>query len=305
MYYLSAQPDSSYFIWQLEVQINNFRKFNLEKSMIILIGYDPVSGVNPYASELKNKTIAKIFYYPDNRDIDHKKYLPTIRPFLLRQFFLDNPNHFHNKPWMYHDGDIIFRKLPKIKGLRTSNKIYVSDTRSYLDSGYVKSKSKELFLEMCKIVKIRPELVEGNDINCGGAQYVFGGKCGMGAYFWDKVYDDCLNLYNFTNGTIHQYSPLHPIQAWTADMWAVIWNMWLMGFKTEISRELSFSFATDNISNWLKHNIFHNAGVLANNTYLFYKGNYINKLPFNEDFSYISRNHCSFKYVEEIMEIKK
>jgi len=98
------------------------------------------------------------------------------------------------------------------------------------------------------------------------------------------------------------FNPQHPIQSWTADMWAVLWGAWKKGDTTKINDELSFSWATDSISKYDKHNLFHNAGV-ATQTDLFNKIAY-QQTPFNADFSHVSDKFCSYKYVEEIEETK-
>jgi hypothetical protein len=305
MYYISAQPDNLYFYWQLAVQINNFRKHKIENDMIILIAFDEVNGISKEMEALSKSSKAKFYFYPDHRTQEQKKYIPTIRPFLLNKFFLENEKLFYKKAWMYHDCDIIFRELPKFKNINNSNKIYLSDTRSYLDSNYIKGKSPLLFKEMCNIVGIDPKLVSENDSNAGGAQYVFGGQAIVGAFFWSKVLNDCVKLYEHMNSTINEYSPEHPIQSWTADMWAIAWNFWLMGYNVEISRELNFAWPVHGLHDWENNKILHNAGVLSDDKHLFFKGNYITKTPFEESFDYIDKTYCTYKYVEEIQETKK
>jgi len=52
MIYISAQPDSIYFIWQLEIQLRNFRTRGIERQNIhVLIGYDERMGINPRFEE--------------------------------------------------------------------------------------------------------------------------------------------------------------------------------------------------------------------------------------------------------------
>lgn len=305
MHYVSVQPDNIYFRWQIQVQINNFKKHGIEDKMIVIMGYQPELGISPETLKLSETTKAKFFFYEDKRDAFLKSYIPSIRPYLLKQFFLQYPKRFHNKAWMYHDCDIIFRALPKIKGVNATKIIHLSDTASYLDSGYIKSKSPDLFKELCKIVRVRPDVVVENDNRCGGAQYVFGGQAIVGAAFWDKVMNDSVYLFKHMEATKAKYCPEHPIQSWTADMWAILWNLWYMGYQTEISSELSFSWPVDNISNWENHKILHNAGVTVKDNHLFFKGRYIDHDPFNEMFENIDKNYLSYKYVQEILETKQ
>jgi hypothetical protein len=48
--------------------------------------------------------------------------------------------------------------------------------------------------------------------------------------------------------------PINPgqIQFWTAEMWSLLWNLWLSDYKTEITNELDFSWATDNVEKYEK-----------------------------------------------------
>jgi hypothetical protein len=254
--------------------------------------------------ELSEKSKATFHFYPDNRENNLRSYIPSIRPYLLYNFFLENEKMFYKKAWMYHDSDIIFRKVPKFKNIDTSRQIFMSDTRSYLDSNYIRGKSKELFNEMCEIVGIESKLVIENDKNAGGAQYVFGGEAIVGAFFWKKVMNDCVNLFDHMRDTATEYSPKHPIQAWTADMWAVAWNLWLLGYQTGLSKELNFAWPIHGLQDWENNKILHNAGVVAEDKHLFFKGDYTTRTPFDDNFDHLEKTYCSYKYVEEIEETK-
>jgi hypothetical protein len=50
--------------------------------------------------------------------------------------------------------------------------------------------------------------------------------------------------------------------------------------------------------------IFHNAGVTTSSGGLFYKGEFINKNPFESDLSFVRKDMASFKYVEAILYTK-
>lgn len=304
MKFISAQPDDDYFVWQIKVQMNNFRKLEIEKDAFIIFGYDPNKGVNPNALNLQNKTKAAILFFPDRRESMSKNYVSTIRPHLLKQFFRTFRNQFM-EGFFYHDSDILFQALPKFDTLHKKNKLIVSDTISYLGAKYVKSKGNGLLEEMCSVVGIDPKLVEKNEKKSGGAQYLIPSSFYMSYDFWDKIEKDSVNLYSLMNSTAHKYNPAHPIQSWTADMWAVLWNFWLSGLDSLISKELAFSWPMFGLNDWEKYNIFHNAGVTADRPELFFKGNYIVKSPFEDSHENIGKNYCSIKYVEEIIDTAK
>jgi hypothetical protein len=88
MKFLSAQPDVDYFIWQLEVQCYNFRKYNLEKDMIILLGYNKQYGIAPNAKRFASKTKAQVFFVADDRP--DKSYIASIKPYLTMKFYMQN-----------------------------------------------------------------------------------------------------------------------------------------------------------------------------------------------------------------------
>src|SRR5258706_13625840 len=119
MKFLSAQLDNDYNLWQLQVQMFNFKKFGIEDKSIVLIGYNPEIGVSQKALEFKEITNATVIFLPDNRDLSDRLYTPSIRPHLIKQLYIDHPDMLENKAVLYHDCDILFIKLPHVKDLIT------------------------------------------------------------------------------------------------------------------------------------------------------------------------------------------
>lgn len=304
MFYVNAQPDNLYFRWQLQVQISNFRNLGIEDKLIIIVGYDNEQGIHPDTIKLSKFTVAKFHFYKDERTEEQKGYIPSIQFFLLKKFFAENETRFHKEGWMLIDSDVVFKEVPKIRNIKKSKKIFLSDTTSYLNSNYIKSKSHDLFDEMCRIVNIDTKLVEQNDIHSGGAQYMFGGEVMVTSPIWDKILRNSVELYRHMENTKTKYSPDFPIQSWTAGMWSMIWNFWALGYTAEVHLELAFSWPTNRIDDWDKHKIMHNAGVTHNDTHLFYKGRYIDSTPFDDNFEYVDKTFTSYKYVEEILKAK-
>lgn len=297
--FISAQPDADYFIWQLKIQILNFRIHNIEKQMVILVGYHPSEGPNPNIEKLRKQTCAKIISYQDDRE--YIEYIPSIRQQLLKKYCQEFRLEVDQHQYFYHDCDIIFNKMPDFDKLLKYKTYQLSDTISYIGAKYIKEKGEQLLFDMCQIVGIDPKIVEKNQPNSGGAQYLLKE---MSYEFWDKVERDCVALYKLMESTKSKYNPKHPIQSWTADMWATLWNIWLSGGKTKINKELDFSWASSDIQLWDEYNIYHNAGATGENKNLFNKSDYRSKEPFDEDFSNISNKYCSKKYVEWIIRTK-
>lgn len=294
--YIIVTTDNEYFRWQMLVQINNFKKLKLLNELIFVVSIE-----NTKSTELKNiekETGVKIYCYRDER-VD-KTYISSVRYHILKKFILENPQY--GKCFFLLDPDVLLIERLSLTNEMINNDVwYLSNTRSYIYSPYIKSKSEILFNEMCQIVGIAPELVIKNDNHAGGAQYLLKN---VDSAFFEKVELDSVKLYRHMIDTSSKYNPSHPIQAWTADMWSILWNAWKFGHSTEIIDELDFCWATDPITSWKKTKIFHNAGVFSQD-YLFNKCHFTKKAPFNEDFDYVKEEFCSRMYVEEILSTKK
>jgi hypothetical protein len=310
--FVSAQPDIPYFHWQTKIYTHNFIEKGIEPNKIHVL-FVMVNGSEPTLESLKLKEVGvNVHHFEDTRSVSQKRYIPTLRPLALSQWLKENPKF--GKCYFYHDSDIIFRKLPDFDSLINDDICYLSDTISYIGYNYVKECSKryetkfpnlktdELLETMCEIVGIDRNVLEENQKNSGGAQYLIKDT---DYKFWEKIFNDCNTLYN----KLLEFSQKHPIhhhiQMWTADMWAVLWNIWLLDKKTNVTDKLDFSWATDNITRYEQKPIFHLAGVTDNlKTTKFYKGEYINSDPIEKlrnnpnHFDYVDKNSATVKYVE-------
>ena len=205
---------------------------------------------------------------------------------------------------MYHDCDIALTKplelAPYVCGCNPT--CYLSDTISYIGYEYILSKGEDVLKLMCETIDIDIEIVKKNQNNSGGAQYLLKN---IDYKFWQQVETDSENL--FTNITKLNADKLdvnkdyHTLQIWCADMWAVLWNLWKIGKKTEIIDELDFTWATHSIDDWGKKSIFHNAGVNNADNNLFYKANYLASRP-KKNLN-INPNFASYKYYELVRQI--
>jgi hypothetical protein len=292
---LITLPDCNYYLWQMLVQMNNFKKFGLDSEVTYLIGKNSIQK-SSVLNNIMLKSNTKCNFYIFNDERQNKKYSPSLRPFLLKRFFENYPEK-EKEVYFYSDPDVIFTKKPKLSDYENDNIWYLSDTRTYLNSTYIKSKGEQLFIEMCDIVKIDPKIVENNDDNAGGAQLIIKNTT---TKFWEKVENDSEALYAHMINTSGKYNPEFPIQAWTAEMWATLWNAWYFGHETKIVKQLDFSWATDVMKKWKTTNIYHNAGAVIDNGIYFLKTKY-QVSPFKQDLN-CSDEYCSFNYVKEIKE---
>jgi hypothetical protein len=276
--------------------INNFVKFGYSDQIVYVVGKNVGKNISPQLKGILDNTPVEYHVYDDTRM--GAKYPSSLRPHILQKYFEEFPE-LSGETFFYVDPDMYFTDNIDFEPLLTGNTWYLSDTRSYIDSSYIKSKGEQLFKEMALIVGLDEQTIIDNDNNAGGAQYLIKN---IGEKYWRKVYLKSEVLYKHMKNTESVYSPQHPIQSWTADMWSVLWNAWKFNHQTKIIPELSFSWATDPITKLNENNLFHNAGV-AKQTNLFNKVAYQTN-PFDKDLSHVSPDYCSHYMVSEIEETK-
>jgi len=317
--FVSAQPDVSYFHWQIEIYIHNFIEKGISPDKIHIVFAMVNGNVEPTKESLGLKKYGvNIHHYIDNRQ--DKKYIPSIKPFLISKWLEEFPDN--GKCFFLHDSDIIFRELPNFDTLCNDDIIYLSDTIGYIGYEYIMDCCKryenkhpqlekgQLLNEMVSVVGLNVECVECNQNNSGGGQYIIKDTDYL---IWDKIYRDSTPLYNQMLDFQKRY-PIHPgeIQFWTAEMWSLLWNLWLDGKETIVTEELDFSWATDPISVFNRKPILHMAGVTENlKNKKFYKGEFINSNPIDKlrndpkYFDYIESNSSTIKYIEIIKSLIK
>jgi len=309
--FVTAQPDVPYFHWQVKLYTHNFIEKGIDPNDIhVIFSTLGNNKLSQGAEGLKNIGI-NIHSYKDERV--NKRYIPSIKPFLLYKWLEQYPQY--GKCFFLHDADIIFRELPDFEKMINDDICYLSDTIGYIGYDYIMdccrryesqhptSEKGQLLKEMADTIGISVDLIKENQKNSGGGQYIIKNT---DYKLWEKIYLDSFTLYN--NMLIYQRKfPINPgqIQFWTAEMWSVLWNLWLHNFKTKVVNELSFSWATDNVDVYKKHSILHMAGVTDDlKKTKFYKGEYINIDPIEklrEDpthFNYVDTKSSTIKYIE-------
>jgi hypothetical protein len=156
---------------------------------------------------------------------------------------------------------------------------------------------------MCEIVGLDWRIPKLMNYNSGGAQYIVKNT---NYEFWDKVERDAVKLYEYFCKEEPNYIKKHdndyPIQKWTAGMWSLLWNAWYYGHETVVDSRLDFGWVTNNIAEVDKYTILHNAGVTESSKDLFFKGNYINKLPYKESLD-INPDKASYFYYEWVKKV--
>ena len=310
--FVTAQPDVSYFHWQVKLYVHNFIEKGINPNQIhVILGMvhgktEPTSG----GLELLELGV-NIHFYKDDRI--KKTYIPSIKPYLISQWLKNSPEY--GDCFFLHDADIIFRELPDFKTLLNGDICYLSDTIGYIGYNYIidccrryerqhpTSEKNQLLNEMTSIVGIDTEMIKNNQDNSGGGQYIIKNT---DYKIWQKIYEDCTPLYKQMLNYQRRF-PINPgqIQFWTAEMWSLLWNLWLFGYQTRITPLLDFSWATDNLEKYNTKPILHMAGVTENQKERkFFKGEYINLDPIETlrsnptHFDYIKEDSSTIKYID-------
>lgn len=300
--FLCAQPATLYYVWQVEVMINNFSQLGINLNDIdIVCSID--SEVPKEWRTLAESYAARFFFYKDERK--SKKYISSIRPNILKQHFRNYP-YLKNDVIFYHDCDIIFTKNPKewiTKEMIDDDKWYGSDVIWYISYEYIKSKGDDVLEMMSDISGISIQAIKNNQNNSIGAQYLLKG---ISHNFWERVEYESEMLFSQITELNREKKKedvsYHPLQIWCADMWALLWNGWKMGRETVVHKNFDFSWGTSSKKEFYEKNIFHNAGVTNQNKKLFYKPMYMSKLPYDDELE-IDENSASHQYFNFVKEV--
>lgn len=340
--FLSSQPNDLQFIWQLDIQLHNFRTLGLlakHDYHITVWNNTKRAGGKMFAKEwmdlqLKYRsTRAKFYFYNEDKGslsdcIVKFGYPSLVRPWVLSNHFSKYPE-LKDKAIFYTDQDVLFTKYPHfLDGLKDDDINYLSETRHYIAASYFDSKVRDVKPEMLEQYKtidplqmcmnevgLNRSVADENELNSGGAQYLLKN---IDAKFWYDVFKACIDVKGVLRGinAVYFESEDKGFQSWCADMWAVLWNLWKRDAKTLCPPEMNFAWATDLIEKIDQVYLFHNAGVTPDSVKhkdkfhkLFYKGvaDYVNnvKTPFEHEHDYVSREFCSAFYVDVIEEVKE
>jgi hypothetical protein len=282
--------------------INNFIEMGINPNSIDIVSWKVNNVIPEEWLKLANAYPVRFFFYDDTRVTTH--YISSIRPNILKQHFAAHPE-LEEEAILYHDCDIVLTKPINWEQFLEDEKWYGSDTRWYIAHSYILSKGQDVLDKMCEIVGIEESIIKDNELNSIGAQYLMKG---INAEFWANVEKDCERLYNeitmLNNIKKAENNQYHELQIWCADMWAVLWNGWKLGKETVCHPDLEFAWGTSTESDFDRLNILHNAGVVSSADGLFYKAEFMNRLPYNLNLN-IKEGTASKKYYEIIQKVEK
>jgi hypothetical protein len=314
---ISAQPAEQMFKWQLEVQCTNLREVAANVEHHVLLWYKRPSIDLLQWKDLEKKYPEVNFFYYQDENVDINTYPPLIRPFILKKHFEKYKEEFKNKIFFYIDSDVIFREFPNFEELLSENICWQSNTSSYLDYNYLLNKeiqgnipNNEAIELMCSIGGISKEILQSYTGKTGGAQYILRG---IDHTFWGDVYSISLEIRKkFTHTTVlpnnidsvntkYFKDENSGFQSWCADMWAVNFALWKRGIKTDVHKELDFTWAVDKAEKWFENKIYHDAGATQKG--IFNKGAWKNDSPIGKNVGTL-QSFASKYYVEAINKVK-
>lgn len=289
--FVQACPDDNYYVWQVHMWLESLKEIGHSDKAVSLIFTPKGREQNPKWEQIQNLyPESKFIFYKDEHNISNyiRIYIPVLRPYVLQRFYKDFPE-MTSKAIFYCDSDILFTPEFNIEHLLEDDINYLSDTNSYINSDYFDNKIKQvlpekleeykkrdILAELTSLIGIDRETAEKFKEHSGGAQYLLKN---LDSAFWNKVMNDCIiirtYLFNINKEFFKDESS--GFQSWCADMWAVLWNLWLKNRETKVVKELDFAWSSDPIERLSSTTILHNAGIVSKNmgTYqAFYKGQY-------------------------------
>jgi hypothetical protein len=289
--YICAQPDDTYYTWQVNLWLESLKERGDSDKAIVLIFI-------PKFRERNEKWDQVIALYPEAEFVFYKDtdsisdllgiYIPILRPYVLWRYFKDHPD-MSSKAVFYCDSDILFTEKFDIQQFVDDDINYLSDANSYINAKYFDSKVKDvlpekleeyktrdILAEITSVVGISREIAEAHNDHSGGAQYLIKN---IDAAFWKKMLTDCIVIRSYLQKVNREFfeNENKGFQSWCADMWALLWNLWLREAETRVVPEMGFSWAPDPITKLDTHPILHNAGIVGTQMdgyNCFYKGKY-------------------------------
>lgn len=345
--FLQACPDDTYYTWQVHLWLDSLRELGHSDKAVSLIYTPKHRELNPKWKQIVDLyPEANFHFYKDVDDINNYVgiYIPIIRPYVLLKYFKEFPENVA-KAIFYCDSDILFMKDFNIDHLLEDETVYLSDTNSYINASYFDSKikdvlpekleeykSRDILSELTSVIGINRDICQENNMSSGGAQYLLKN---IDARFWQKVFNDCIIIRTYLQKVNKEFfeNESKGFQSWCADMWAVLWNIWLREQKTEVVPELGFAWSTDPMEKLKTHPILHNAGITGNQMIFsqeqltqedgtivldkkyypaFFKGNYhTGKDPMTDPHidevlaSDKTKNFCNWYYINKLKELKE
>ena len=327
--FICAQPDDTYYTWQVHMWLESLKEIGQIHNAIVLV-YTPQKRLfnDKWDQITKLYPEAEFNFYKDEQgDLSNLIgiYIPVLRPWLLWKYWSDRPEMSEHAVF-YCDSDILWTDKFNIDEYIQDDVCYLSDTNSYINAQYFDSKvhqvlpekleeykTRDVLSEIGSVIGISRQLAEDNNENSGGAQYLLKN---VDVSFWSKVMNDCILIRTYLQKINREFfkDENAGYQSWCADMWSVLWNLWVKDQETKVIPEMGFAWGPDPVTKLETHPIYHNAGIVATEQGgypCFYKGKYhsgtnpmtdphLDVVLNNEK----SMKHCTGYYAKKLNELK-
>jgi len=327
--YVCAQPDDTYYTWQVHMWLESLKEQGKIQDAIVLI-YTPQQRLfnDKWQKIVDLYPEAEFNFYKDEEGELNKLisiYIPILRPWLLWKYWSEHPE-MKDHSIFYCDSDILWTDKFNVDDYIQDDVCYLSDTNSYINATYFDSKvnqvlpnkveeykARDILAEIGSVVGISREVAENNNEHSGGAQYLLKN---IDASFWSKVMNDCILIRTYLQTVNKDFfkNENEGFQSWCADMWAVLWNLWVREKEVKVIPEMGFCWGPDPITKLETHPIYHNAGIVGTEQGgypCFYKGKYhagsdpmvdphLNVVLNNEK----SMKHCTGYYASKLHDLK-
>lgn len=326
--FICAQPDDTYYTWQVHLWLESLRKLGHSGKAIVLVftpkdrkernvKWDKISELYPEA---------EFNYYKDEHDVTQllPVYIPILRPYVLWRYFKDHPERSADAIF-YYDSDVILTEKFNVDAYLDDDVNYISEARSYINAEYFASKirdvkedkleeykTRDVLAEVMSLIGVEKSVAVEHNHDSGGAQYLLKN---IDAAFWYKMMNDTITIRRYLQNINKEFfaSESKGFQSWCADMWSLLWNLWFRQVEVKVIPEMDFAWAPDPITKLDTHPIYHNAGIVGetqDNYPCFYKGKYIGGMdPFKDKQLDIvlnheeSKKHCIWFYAKALKEL--
>ena len=135
--YVCAQPDDTYYTWQVHMWLESLKQMGQVQNAIVLI-------YTPKVREFNNKWQKIVDLYPEAEFNFYKDeegdlqrlipiYIPILRPWLLWKYWSEHPE-MKDDAIFYCDSDIWFTEKFNIDDFIEDDVCYLSDTNSYINA---------------------------------------------------------------------------------------------------------------------------------------------------------------------------
>ena len=328
--FITCLPDDTYFTWQVHLWLESLKELGQSDKAVVLVFIPSFRELNPKWKQIVELYPEAVFNFYKDEDNTASPllgiYIPVLRPYLMWRFLKENPIYCSHALF-YCDSDILFTKSFNLDAFLENDINYLSDTNSYINADYFDSKIKDVLPEkleeykhrdilgeVTSLIGITREICVANNLNSGGAQYLLKNT---DSAFWSKVMNDCIIIRTYLQKVNREFfkDESTGFQSWCADMWAVLWNIWLRDQETKVIPEMSFAWSTDPIEKLQVTTILHNAGIVSeigNGYPAFYKGKYhtgtdpmmdshIDIVLNNEE----SKKYCTWYYTKKLKELSE